>query len=78
MRECWYCKYSDFRKNISELWNRSVCRLRVKRSDEEEIERKKKEFGVKAYLVFIGIQSEIYAIPFNRFNQKEIIPDKSY
>lgn len=39
MRECWYCKYSDFRKDISEHRIRSVCRCPVNRSDEEEKER---------------------------------------
>lgn len=26
MRECWFCKYSDFRKNTSVLMKQSVCR----------------------------------------------------
>jgi hypothetical protein len=36
MRECWYCKYSDFRKDISEHRTRSVCRCPINRSNEEE------------------------------------------
>lgn len=26
MRECWYCKYSDFRKHVGEHRTQSVCR----------------------------------------------------
>ncbi len=26
MRECWFCKYSDFRKNTSVMMKQSVCR----------------------------------------------------
>ena len=26
MRECWFCKYSDFRKTTSVLMKQSVCR----------------------------------------------------
>jgi hypothetical protein len=33
MRECWYCKYSDFRKDISEHRAQSVCRRPTKSSD---------------------------------------------
>jgi len=36
MRECWYCKYSDFRKDISEHRARSVCRCPEKRSVAEK------------------------------------------
>jgi len=36
MRECWYCKYSDFRKDISEHRTHSVCRCSENRSDKEE------------------------------------------
>ncbi len=38
MRECWYCKYSDFRKDISEHRTSSVCRRPIKQDDEEEKE----------------------------------------
>ncbi len=40
MRECWYCKYSDFRKDISEHRTSSVCRCPMNRSDGEEERRK--------------------------------------
>ena len=36
MRECWYCKFSDFRKNISEHRTHSVCRCPVNRNEEEK------------------------------------------
>lgn len=26
MRECWFCKYSDFRENTSMMMKQSVCR----------------------------------------------------
>jgi hypothetical protein len=35
MRECWYCKYSDFRKDISKHRTHSVCRCSINRSHEE-------------------------------------------
>jgi hypothetical protein len=36
MRECWYCKYSDFRKDISEHRTDSVCHCPANQSNEEE------------------------------------------
>ncbi len=36
MRECWHCKYSDFRKDMSEHRTHSVCHYLMNRSDEEE------------------------------------------
>jgi len=34
MRECWYCKYSDFRKDVNKHLTRSVCRCPLNRSSE--------------------------------------------
>jgi len=39
MRECWYCKYSDFRKDINEHRTHSVCRFPLNCSDGQEKER---------------------------------------
>ena len=36
MHECWYCKYSDFRKDISKHRTLSVCRCPLNPSAEEE------------------------------------------
>ncbi len=38
MRECWYCKYSDFRKDISEHRTQSVCRCPINPGDGDEKE----------------------------------------
>jgi hypothetical protein len=43
MRECWYCKYSDFRKDISEHRTRSVFRCPANQSDEEQEKSRDKE-----------------------------------
>ncbi len=39
MRECWYCKHSDFRKNISEHRTHSVCRFPLNRSHGKEMDK---------------------------------------
>ena len=36
MRECWYCKYSDFRKDTRVHRTSSVCRCPVNQSDQEK------------------------------------------
>lgn len=33
MRECWYCKFSDFRKDLSEQLTNSLCRYQINQSD---------------------------------------------
>ena len=33
MRECWYCKFSDFRKDLSKHLTNSVCRCQINQSD---------------------------------------------
>lgn len=30
IRECWYCRYADFRKTDEILLDRSICRLNLK------------------------------------------------
>ena len=39
MRECWYCKYSDFRKDLNEHRTFSVCRCPINRCNMEEKEK---------------------------------------
>ena len=39
MRECWYCKYSDFRKDFNEHRNFSVCRCSINQCNREEKEK---------------------------------------
>ena len=33
MRECWYCMFSDFRKDLSEHLTHSVCRWQINQSE---------------------------------------------
>lgn len=39
MQECWYCKFSDFRRNVGEHQAYSVCRCPENRLVERKIER---------------------------------------
>ena len=36
MRECWYCKHSDFRKDIIEHKTSSICHRPINQSNVEE------------------------------------------
>jgi len=47
MRECWYCKYSDFRKDMSEHRTHSVCHYLMNRSDEEDEKKHSETDNVK-------------------------------
>jgi len=46
MRECWYCKHSDFRKDIIEHKLSSVCRYPINQDTNGRMNVKERKWGI--------------------------------